>query len=82
MEAPIHRSGVLTPRGRMTANTGALARRKGFTFKESTSPHQFRLIDNATRLQEINAINGSFLFSLGDAAAFLGLLHDRPIAEH
>ena len=61
----------------MPANTIALAQRKGFTLALGPRANQYRLIDDGTHLPEFNPTNGTFLFSLAEAAKFLEPLHDR-----
>jgi hypothetical protein len=61
----------------MQAITRALAHRKGFTLALGPRPNGYRLIDDGTRLPEFNPTNGTFLFSLAEAASFLEPLHDR-----
>ena len=61
----------------MPARTRALARQKGFTLATSLQAGQYRLIDDGTHLPEVNATNGTFLFSIAEARTFLEPLHDR-----
>ena len=54
----------------------ALATLKGFTLVVA-APGLFHLIDNATRLPELNLKNSTTYFTLDDVTEFLPPLHDR-----
>jgi hypothetical protein len=65
----------------MPAIARAMARRKGFTLARDSRSNEYRLIDDGTHLPELNPANGTFLFSLSEAVAFLDPLHDRALAS-
>lgn len=58
-----------------------LAVQKGFTLRMSGGLDHCQLIDEATQLPELNAKGDSLFFSLKEAMAFLGRLHDRRMVK-
>ena len=64
----------------MPINLRSLASLKGFALLPGPHARTYRLNDATTHLPELNPANGTFLFSIAEAEAFLRPLHDRTLS--